>query len=139
MKIFSLIIGILMTFAVDTSAQKIFRFSPALDTVVNSATEYLTLTVAGSYKSAMFQIVCTEISGTTAGKIQLQYSVDGTNYDTLATLAPFYPADQATNSKIYQIPIISTAGLPVAPYYRFKWVGAGTMSNQIKAYAHFKP
>lgn len=114
------------------SAQRLYRFTPALDTVVNTATEYMYMTVSGSYETAAFQVVNTKISGTVAGTCLLEYSVDGTNYITVPSADTLTNTDIATNSLVW------TLTKPEASYYRIKYTGSGTMSAQMKAYAHFK-
>lgn len=91
------------------------------DTIANTATKYLTLTVKGAATNVSLQIVTTKINGTVAGTSILQASLNGTNYvdistDTLAN------TNVTTNTKIWNV----TPNKYL--YYRIKTTGVGTMS-----------
>lgn len=124
-----LILGLMFTF-INIQAQTLSTFNGS-DTITNTATVNLTLTVRGSYDSAVFQVVNTKLSGTAAGTSILYGSVDGTNYkaigaDTLTN------ANQTTNTHIWEL------DNPKYPYYKIASVGSGTMSVITSAKAHFK-
>lgn len=102
------------------------------DTIVNTATGYVGLTVNNYYKEVSIQTVITKISGTVAGTVTLQGSNDGTNYVTVSTSYSDAQTHTATNvatsSKLFTI-----TGSPYK-YYRLSYTGSGTMSATIKGY-----
>lgn len=115
-------------FTYETQAQVITTFT-GQDTVVNTGTVNLDLTVRGKYTTAVFQVRNVKLSGTVAGNTLFQASVDGTNYVTLDTLVN---TNISTNTAIFEdVP-------PRYPYYRFSTTGTGTMSCITSARAHFK-
>jgi hypothetical protein len=76
--------------------------TPVTDTNTNVETRYITTTLLPSNSGNMtFQYVGSKVSGTVAGVVKLQGSLDGVNYlpepDTLAL------TDVATNTKIWDI------------------------------------
>ncbi len=91
------------------------------DTVVNTATVSKVLNVSGSYKGAVVQAKWTKISGTIAGTIKLQASIDGTLYTDVAS-----QTGSATDVASGQLLFYATA--PLARYYKVTWTGTGTMS-----------
>jgi hypothetical protein len=102
------------------------------DTIVNTATEYLTLNIANSYKNVVIQPVVTKISGTAGGTVTLQGSIDGINYVTVSSSYSNYQtlsvANQTTNTKLFVV-----TGSPYF-YYRLKYAGTGTMSCKLFGY-----
>jgi hypothetical protein len=99
-----------------------------LDTVTNTATNYLTSYAQGKQAvSTTVWVTVTKISGTVAGTITLQGSLDGTNFkaantsDSQTALATVTATD-ATNTYHWRL-----AGNPYN-YYRISWTGAGTMA-----------
>lgn len=102
------------------------------DTVTNTATGYvstLTAMVNPAYTTTV-QIEIVKISGTVAGTVTLQGSLDGTNWSTatsgaLAITATYTATDVATQSKNWII-----VNNPYK-YYRATWTGTGTMSATI--------
>jgi hypothetical protein len=102
------------------------------DTIANSATGYVGITVNNYYKEVSFQAVVTKISGTVGGTVTLQGSNDGTNYVTVSAsysdVQTLTPTNQATNSKLFTV-----TGSPYK-YYRLSYTGTGTMSATIKGY-----
>jgi len=129
MKFSSLIIGLFMLFVfTDSNAQTITSFTGS-DTIANTATVNLLLTVRNFYETGAFQVTNTKLSGTAAGTTKFQGSVDGTNYVTIDTLLNL---DQTTNTKIF-------TDVPTRyPYYRLTTTGVGTMSVITVGKAHFK-
>lgn len=102
------------------------------DTVVNTGSKLLDLTLGGSFTNVAVQLVATKISGTVAGTAKLYGSLNGTDYvvistDTLAL------ANQTKNTFIWN----------VAPskyqYYRISTVGVGTMSATVNGYVLGRP
>ena len=113
------------------------------DTVVNTATEVLTVRAQQDFATVSIQAVVTKISGTAAGTVTLQGSNDGTNYVTVSTsyllgtfTAPYTTGGAATlsvtnvttNTKIFTL-----IGSPYA-YYRLSYTGSGTMSCRLRGY-----
>ena len=118
----------LLIFGLSVNAQKIYTFTGS-DTIVNTATVDVTLTVAGSYDKGVIQVINTKLSGTGAGTSILQGSVDGTNY---------IPIDTITHTNVTTSTGVFTLTLPEYPYYRVRSTGSGTMSVITTSKAHFK-
>ena len=130
--LFSILFLVLaLSFSNEAKAQQILTLTRVgvTDTVVNTATVNLTLTVRGKYQSGVIQVVNTKVDGTVAGNSLLQASVDGTNYVTLDTLTN---TNVATNTKIF---VLTN---PAYPYYRISNTGTGTVRYVTTARAHFK-
>ncbi len=102
------------------------------DTTTNTGTSYLTVGVSGWYNTVTIQSVVTKISGTVAGTVTLQGSVDGTNYVTVnssyADVTSYSPTNVATSSNLFVV-----TGSPYR-YYRLSYTGAGTMAASHKGY-----
>ncbi len=107
-------------------------YSAISDTTTNTATSYVTLPVQNWYNTVTIQSVVTKISGTVAGTVTLQGSIDGTNYVTVnssyADVTSYSPTDVATSSKLFVV-----TGSPYR-YYRLSYTGAGTMSASHRGY-----
>lgn len=114
--------------AVNASAQTPPRLAPLLDTNTDASTQYLTTPwLPGNTGNLALQYVGTKISGTVAGSVKLQGTLDGVNYtyigtDTLAL------ANQATNTKIWDV------SAQKRMKYRFEITTTGTVSLQNKGY-----
>jgi hypothetical protein len=96
-------------------------------TLTNSDTADLTLTVSGVYRTTSIQAVVTKYSGTVTGTGIIQGSIDGTNYldintDTLTL------ANQTTNTKVW---VLEGS---MFKYYRLRIITTGTSSVQAKGY-----
>lgn len=102
------------------------------DTTTNTGTSYVGLGVSNWYNTVTIQSVVTKISGTVAGTVTLQGSIDGTNYVTVsssyADVTSYSPTDVATSSKLFVV-----TGSPYR-YYRLSYTGTGTMSASHKGY-----
>lgn len=102
------------------------------DTTTDTGTSYVELGVQNWYNTVTIQSVVTKISGTVAGTVTLQGSVDGTNYVTVsssyADVTSYSPTNVATSSKLFVV-----TGSPYR-YYRLSYTGAGTMSASHKGY-----
>lgn len=122
--LFALILGLCISFA--ASAQ-VLTMTHNGDTVVNAATKNLDLTLSGSFANVAIQVVVLKISGTVAGTVTLQASLDGTTFINIG-------ADVLTNSN----QTTNTHFWNVAPspylYYRLACVGSGTMSASVRGY-----
>jgi hypothetical protein len=109
-------------------------YSLSSDTTVDTGVTYLTSPQVKSPTSIVtVQVVATKISGTVAGTISLQGSLDGTNFKAItlteaSTAGPTYTAtDVASQNFIWRL-----SQNPYA-YYRVSWTGAGTMSAKFTA------
>lgn len=107
-------------------------FSAVKDTTDNTATSYVTLPLTLWYNTVTIQSVVTKISGTVAGTVTLQGSIDGTNFVTVnssyADVTSYSPTNVATSSKLFVV-----TGSPYR-YYRLSYTGAGTMSASHRGY-----
>lgn len=102
------------------------------DTIANTATGYVGYTVNNYYETVAIQAVVTKLSGTAAGTVTLQGSLDGTNYVTVsssfATATTLTVTNVTTNSKLFVV-----TGSPYR-YYRLSYTGSGTMSCKLNGY-----
>lgn len=127
-------IGMVLALSMNTQAQSVanvLKSTPAhvaTDTVINTAVKYQIATLNGYANTATFQSVITKISGTVAGSIALQGSLDGVNYVTIGT--PVTPTDLAVQSVVFP-GALSTSNFI---YYRIAYTGAGTMSVKLNSY-----
>jgi len=89
-----------------------------------TVTKYITLSAA--YSTVSIQPVVTEVSGTTAGKVKLYGTIDGTNYVQLDSLVL---ADVTTaQTKIWNITPNKY------PKYKVEGVGTGTMNAVLRVW-----
>jgi hypothetical protein len=101
------------------------------DSVTNTGTNYLTNKVitSGIAQTVSVQWNAVKISGTVAGTVTLQASLDGLNFFAITgnatventTISTFTATDVATQTKAWVI-----KNNPF-PWYRVSWTGAGTM------------
>ena len=107
-------------------------FSAISDTTTNTATSYISLPVQLWYNTVSIQSVVTKISGTVAGTVTLQGSLDGTNFNTVdgnyADVTSYVPTNVTTSTKV-----LTVTGSPYR-YYRLSYTGAGTMSASHRGY-----
>lgn len=107
-------------------------FSATSDTTTNTATSYVSLPVQNWYNTVSIQSVVTKISGTVAGTVTLQGSLDGTNYEAVsasyADVVSYVPTNVATSTKLFVV-----TGSPYR-YYRLSYTGTGTMSASHRGY-----
>jgi len=102
------------------------------DTVTNTGTNYLTnrYVASGAAYSVAVQWTAVKLSGTVAGTVTLQGSLDGLNYVAITgnatventTISTFTATDVASQTKVWVI-----KNNPY-PWYRVSWTGAGTMA-----------
>jgi hypothetical protein len=101
-------------------------------TTTNTGNSALDLGVVSWYDNISIQSVVTKVSGTVAGTVILQGSLDGTNFvavnSSYADVVSYSPTDVATSTKIFVV-----TGAPYR-YYRLYYVGAGTMVATQKGY-----
>ena len=102
--------------------------------VTNTATVACSLQVKTSNNTVTVQAVVAKTSGTIAGTVTLQGSVDGVNYETVpvslvAGGASTYTAtDLALQAKTFVI-----TGSPFL-YYKLSYTGSGTMVGTLSGY-----
>ena len=115
-----------------TALNMVSNVSLTSDTTANTGVSYVGLGLAAWYNTVTIQSVVTKISGTVAGTVTLQGSIDGTNYVTVnssyADVTSYSPTDVATSSKLFVV-----TGSPYR-YYRLSYTGAGTMSASHRGY-----
>lgn len=102
------------------------------DTTTNTGVSFVGIGVTEWYNTVTIQSVVTKISGTVAGTVTLQGSIDGTNYVTVnssfADVTSYSPTNVATSSKLFVV-----TGSPYR-YYRLSYTGAGTMAASHRGY-----
>lgn len=91
------------------------------DTAVNTGTASKVIRVTAGYYGIVIQAKATEISGTSAGTIKVQGSLDGTNYTDIGSA--YTVTDVASQSTMFYV----TTALPT--YIRVLQTGSGTMSS----------
>lgn len=104
-----------------------------LDTVTNTGTNYVgnLKPIAGPAQSVVIQCNLVKQSGTQAGTITIQGSLDGTNFvaiptnETQTAVATATATNVATQSFAWRF-----TGNPF-PYYRVSWTGTGTMASTL--------
>lgn len=102
----------------------------AFDTVSNTATKTLaSVKVDQFYDLVAIQVDVEKVSGTVAGSIYIQGSLDKSNWVNLDTLSPSNVANQ-TFLKVY-------TSYPYS-YLRISYTGAGTMAAIPRARALYK-
>lgn len=115
-----------------TNKSMLSSYSLTTDTATNTGTTYLQITLSNYYEKVSFQPVVTKVSGTAAGTVTLQGSVDGTNYVTVNTSYSSAQTMSVTNVTT------STALLTVTSspyrYYRLSYTGSGTMVCTLRGY-----
>jgi len=95
------------------------------DTLTNTDTLYKVITATAGYSALGIQPVVNKISGTVAGNVILQSSLDGVNYVNTDTLAL---TDAAINTKLF-----SKVTTPFT-YYRLRFITSGTQSYVPRIY-----
>ena len=110
------------------------------DTITNTATNYLVQRVQGAYKTVTIQPIVAKISGTPAGTITLQGSIDGVNYSTVSTgylsILGNYGSGGAATYSVTNTTTQSTGFVVIGnpyQYYRLAYAGSGTMSCTLSA------
>jgi hypothetical protein len=104
--------------------------SVAIDTLTAATTDTSSVVyVSGAYNAITFQALCTELGGTSDGKLVLQGSVDGLSYKTLTekagAIVGFPVADSAivTSGAIWDVIVYK------APFKYYRVIGTGTASD----------
>lgn len=100
-------------------------YSLTSDTVTNTGTSYLQITLNNYYEKIEFQPVITKVSGTAAGTVTLQGSIDGTNYVTVSSdyssARTLSVSNTTTNTALF---VVTSSPYK---YYRLSYTGSGTM------------
>lgn len=103
-------------------------------TITNTGTSACSLKVANPYHTVTVQAVMTKTSGTLAGTLTLQGSVDGTSWETVPTslvagaASTYTVTDVASQAKTFVI-----TGTPFL-YYKLSWTGTGTMAGTLSGF-----
>ena len=95
----------------------------ATDTVTNTTVKYQYAIANGSNIHITFQSLFTKVSGTAAGSIALQGSLDGTNYSTLGSAYTITDV----SSQVATFTVIPSTYI----YYRIVVTPSGTQSSRI--------
>lgn len=126
MKKLFLFVALVIGLATATQAQNATLMPlVAGDTLTNADTLYKVITATAGYSALGIQPVVTKISGTVAGNVILQSSMNGVNYVNTDTLAL---TDAATNTKLF-----SKVTTPFV-YYRLQFITSGTQSYVPRIY-----
>lgn len=119
------IVSILMLFAVLAFAEskaQITMFTSGSYTVTDGGTAGLSATLTQQYQTIGIQFIGTKVSGTIAGTVVLQVSLDGLNYFTIGD--SYTQTDITTNTMIWELDRFD--GNPYL-YYKVLITGSGTM------------
>jgi hypothetical protein len=108
-------------------AQIVTTVKATKDTLTNADTAYVNFSVTNLAKSVEAHV--TKVSGTVAGKVYFQATVDGTNYTTIDSLTL---ADQSVNYKVF--PLHASNGRLTYATYRFSIYESGTCKSAPKGY-----
>lgn len=102
-------------------------YSGATRTLSNTNSDTLSMQLPCAVTSVTFQNNFLKVSGTPAGWATLYGSIDGIGYDTVAT---YQVAAASTTVPWTKTTIVGPNGANGNPYsyYRWIWVGTGTMS-----------
>lgn len=96
------------------------------DTVTNTETENLTITLPAPAQTATFQVGYTKLSGTVSGSAKLYGSLDGTYYTLITTAADSLAVtNTTTQSKLWVV-----TGSPYI-YYKIACTGIGTSAARV--------
>lgn len=135
--VFSLLIAFGFLFSLSTFAQAVGSASVMTGNGVvisGSATVACSIKVQSSYKAVSIQAVVAKTSGTIAGTVTLQGSLDGLTYETVNTAlvagaASTYTAtDVASQGKTFVV-----TGSPYL-YYKLSYTGTGTMVGTLSGF-----
>ena len=119
--------GTFVCSAFESNAQggQVYTLTQSGDTVTNTETEYLTMTVSSNWETLTFQYVAVKLSGTVAGTATLQGSLDGTYWIDIDTF---------TNTNVATQTFATYLTPAKFKYYRLKCTGTGTMAARVYAY-----
>jgi len=112
----------LALFTISSQAQSVTLIPLAAgDTAVNTGTASKVINATAGYQGIVIQAKATEISGTSAGTIKVQGSLDGTNYTDIGSA--YTVTDVASQSTMFYV-----SG-PLPRYIKVLQTGSGTMSS----------
>lgn len=105
----------------------------SLDTVTNTGTNYLTniapiAQTPGAQRTVLVVWTATKQSGTVAGTVTLQGSLDGTNFFTLTGGTAGVQTGAFTATNVASQTTAWTVNANYCKYYRVTWTGTGTMA-----------
>ncbi|MEA2037420.1 MAG: hypothetical protein U9O94_07965 [Nanoarchaeota archaeon] len=129
-------------------AQKVVKTTLAVDTLNGAETvNFAAVEVTRPFASLTIQALCTQVGGTSDGKVTVQGSIDGTSYVTLANLSnngwvSMFAADSSkvandgneftiTNGGVFTT-VISPDNGATAPFLYFRLRGVGTTGDTTK-------
>lgn len=121
MKNLFLVAAFLVGLASAAHAQEVVTLPlTAGDTIANTGTASKIIKTTGGASGAVIQVVLTKLSGTGAGTVQLQSSLDGTNYVNVGSA--FTITNVTTQSTVF------TVTAPIPKYVKVLATGSGTES-----------
>jgi hypothetical protein len=124
-----------LTLTIGIVSAQTYTMTASGDTITDTGTKACSLKVVHSYDQITIHALITKISGTVAGTVTLQGTVDGTTFVTVDTatfvsdgLATYTATNVASQSKVWVI--------NKSPYLWFKisYTGSGTMAATLKGY-----
>jgi hypothetical protein len=102
-------------------------------TLLDTVTDAGTVTFAAMEQASQVQVLCTSLSGTPAGSVTIEGSVDGVSWETLTTtvgIVKIWPSDTLTIADAaVQLTVFELK--KVVNFVRVKAVGSGTQSTEI--------
>lgn len=120
---------LLITTSYTADAQQLSSKKPTADTLVDVDAATIVSDAIGDVKKIAIQVTAKKISGTLAGKVYLQASLNGVDYLTLDSLTL---TNSARVSKIFTI-----TGTP-AQYYQAAFTSTGTVRYLPELYVLFR-
>ena len=92
------------------------------DTLVDATTDIQAKPVSGAWKKVVLQTNLTKLSGTGAGTISVEVSLDGTNYKAHPVASSATVANSASQVFVWELDNFAYT------HVRLKYVGSGTQS-----------
>lgn len=119
-------------------------YGTTIDSVTNTGVNWVKTKVTRAFEKIAIQAVCTKKTGTQAGTVTLQGSLDGANWVTVntgylvndITTAPFTTGGTATltaTNVAVSTKIFVVRGSPYQ-WYRLSWTGSGTMLSTLSGF-----
>lgn len=126
--LFILIVSLATMFAAqETKAQGVQKLpTVSADTLVNADTVTKVIRITGNFQAIAIQPIITRLSGTAAGSVVLEGSVDGVNYVSLGDTLSV--TNQVTNTAVW------SKGYAIYPYYRIRAISSGTVSQVLNVW-----
>jgi hypothetical protein len=101
--------------------------------VTNTGTATSTIKLEDTHKQVTLQAIVTKTSGTLAGTITLQGSLNDTNYVTIPTQAVVGAASTYTVTDVATQSVAFIVNNSPYRYFRLSWTGAGTMVGTLRS------